>query len=127
MCIWVSLMMPEQEQAGWNDPGYSDHAWKLVLVDEGPGGKLQKSFFPPVQVVKEITPVEIYSPRSRDLYGGYGCEFYRRTYKVKLNGNPGDTIVFRFGERIYDDGTLNPMTSVIGQIKRKGSRRSRSS
>ena len=39
------------------------------------------------------------------------------TYNIKLSGNPGDTVTFRFGERIYDDGTLNPMTTVIGQIE----------
>jgi alpha-L-rhamnosidase len=109
-----------EEQEGWNDTGFSDRAWKLVLVDEGPEGKLQKSFFPPVQVVKEITPVEIYSPDPGTYMVDMGVNF-TGGYKVRLKGNPGDTIVFRFGERIYDDGTLNPMTSVIGQIKRKGS------
>jgi alpha-L-rhamnosidase len=39
-------------------------------------------------------------------------------YSIKLRGHPGDTITFRFGERLYDDGTLNPMTQVAGQIKR---------
>ena len=42
------------------------------------------------------------------------------TYKLKINGNKGDKIVFRLGERIYEDGSLNPMTAVTGQIKRKG-------
>ena len=39
-------------------------------------------------------------------------------YRIRLKGQPGDTITFRFGERLYEDGTLNPMTSVAGQIKR---------
>ncbi len=42
------------------------------------------------------------------------------TYKIKLSGAYGDTIHFRFGERVYEDGTLNSMTTVIGQIKREG-------
>jgi alpha-L-rhamnosidase len=42
------------------------------------------------------------------------------TYRMKISGSPGDTITFRLGERIYEDGSLNPMTAVIGQIKRKG-------
>ncbi len=41
-------------------------------------------------------------------------------YRIRLHGNKGDTITFRFGERIYDNGELNPMTTVCGQIKRKG-------
>jgi len=32
----------------------------------------------------------------------------------------GDTITFSFVERIYPDGSLNPMTTVIGQIKAMG-------
>ncbi|MCB0634944.1 MAG: family 78 glycoside hydrolase catalytic domain, partial [Lewinella sp.] len=42
------------------------------------------------------------------------------TYKIKIKGETGDTVVFRFGERVYSDGTLNPMTTVCGQIKRPG-------
>ena len=42
------------------------------------------------------------------------------TYKIRLKGNAGDSILFRFGERIYEDGTLNPMTTVAGQVKSKG-------
>ena len=41
------------------------------------------------------------------------------TYKLKIQGKKGDTITFRFGERVYEDGNLNPMTAVTGQIKEK--------
>ena len=47
-------------------------------------------------------------------------ENFTGTYKIKISGNTGDTITFRFGERIYNDGTLNTMTAVTGQIKNKG-------
>jgi alpha-L-rhamnosidase len=108
-----------EEQEGWNNPGFEDNTWKLALIHQGPGGKLQKSFFPAVQVVKEITPIDIYSPAQGIYMVDMGVNF-TGTYKIRLQGNSGDTVLFRFGERIYDDGTLNPMTSVIGQIKRKG-------
>ena len=41
-------------------------------------------------------------------------------YRIHLKGEPGDTITFRFGERIYENGQLNPMTAVAGQIKKAG-------
>ena len=41
-------------------------------------------------------------------------------YRIRLKGKNGDTIIFRFGERLYENGTLNPMTAVCGQIKQKG-------
>lgn len=107
------------EVVGWDTPGFNDKMWKRVLISQGPGGKLQKAFFPSVQVTKEITPVEIYSPTQGIYMVDMGVNF-TGTYKIKLNGNPGDTVIFRFGERIYEDGSLNPMTTVIGQIKKKG-------
>ncbi|MFT7032734.1 MAG: alpha-L-rhamnosidase [Cyclobacteriaceae bacterium] len=103
----------------WDNFGYDDTLWKSIELGENPGGDLQKAFFPPVQITKEITPVEIYSPNKGVWIVDMGVNF-TGAYRIKLSGNSGDSINFRFGERIYEDGKLNPMTTVIGQIKRKG-------
>ena len=108
-----------KELKGWNTPDFNDDLWKPVQKGSPPGGKLQKAFFPPVQVTQEISPAEIYSPENGVWIVDMGVNF-TGTYKIKLSGNIGDTISFRFGERVYDDGKLNPMTTVIGQIKQKG-------
>jgi alpha-L-rhamnosidase len=108
-----------KELKEWNIAGYNDSSWDLAKMGENPGGHLQKAFFPPVQITQEITPVEISSPESGIYIADMGVNF-TGTYKIKLSGNTGDTITFRFGERIYEDGKLNPMTTVAGQIKRKG-------
>jgi alpha-L-rhamnosidase len=108
-----------QEIKGWNSAEFDDVSWDSAKIGENPGGQLQKAFFPPVQISKEITPVEIYSPEPGIYIADMGVNF-TGTYKIKLSGKTGDTITFRFGERIYDDGKLNPMTTVAGQIKRKG-------
>jgi alpha-L-rhamnosidase len=107
------------EIQGWQAPGYDDELWSSAKLGKSPGGKLQQTFFPPVQLTQEITPIKIYSPETGLYIVDMGVNF-TGTYKIKLSGNRGDTITFRFGERIYEDGTLNPMTAVIGQIKRKG-------
>ncbi|WP_167619366.1 family 78 glycoside hydrolase catalytic domain [Maribellus sediminis] len=104
---------------GWNTPVFDDTSWNFAQKAESPGGEMQKAFFPPVQIVKEFTPVKIYSPVNKTFIVDMGANF-TGTYKIKLSGNVGDTITFRFGERVYEDGTLNPMTTVAGQIKRKG-------
>ncbi len=106
------------EVHGWNTPGYDDDLWELAKIGVDPGGELQRTFFPPVEVVKKITPVEIYSPEPGMYMVDMGVNF-TGTYKIRLSGNAGDTVTFRFGERVYDDRKLNPMTSVIGQVKRK--------
>ncbi len=108
-----------KEIKGWNFTGYNDSSWDLAKMGENPGGQLQKGFFPTVQITREITPVEINSSETGIYIVDMGVNF-TGTYKIKLSGKTGDTITFRFGERIYEDGKLNPMTTVAGQIKRKG-------
>ncbi len=108
-----------KEIKDWNNPGFNDASWSSVKIGSNPGGKLQRAFFPPVQITKRIKPVEISSPEEGVFIVDMGVNF-TGTYKIKLSGKKGDTISFRFGERIYKDGTLNPMTTVIGQIKKKG-------
>ncbi len=108
-----------KEIIGWDTPEFDDNSWSNAKVGENPGGQLQRAFFPPVQVTEEIVPREIFSPEQGIWMVDMGVNF-TGTYRVKLSGDIGDTISFRFGERIYEDGTLNPMTTVIGQIKRKG-------
>ena len=104
---------------GWNKAGFKDSDWNSALIGEAPGGELQKAVSPPVQITDKITPVAISSPEKGIYVVDMGVNF-TGTYRIKLSGNIGDTITFRFGERIYDDGKLNPMTTVIGQIKHKG-------
>jgi alpha-L-rhamnosidase len=88
-------------------------------MHEGPGGELQKAFFPPVQPTGKARPVRITSPEAGRYIADMGRNF-TGLYRIKLSGSKGDTITFRFGERLYDNGELNPMTTVCGQIKRAG-------
>ena len=103
----------------WEKPGFDDTSWRRASSSDGPGGQLQNAFFPPVQITDKITPIAISSPESNAFIVDMGVNF-TGTYRIRLTGHEGDTIVFRFGERIYENGKLNPMTTVCGQIKRKG-------
>lgn len=108
-----------KEIAGWNIAGFDDSNWKKSVVNNGPGGRLEKAFFPPVQVTGILKPVSVSPTEKGNYIIDLGVNF-TGLYRIKLKGHPGDTITFRFGERLYEDGTLNPMTAVCGQIKRKG-------
>jgi len=107
------------EQPGWNTPGFKDNDWGKAVITSGPGGQLIKSFFPPVVVVDTIVPVDIYGLSDKKWIIDMGLN-YTGVYRIMLKGKPGDSIVFRFGERIDKSGELNPMTAVCGQIKREG-------
>jgi alpha-L-rhamnosidase len=108
-----------REIRGWNTAGFDDASWATASVGEAPGGEMQAAFFPPVRVIRELHPIGIASPEEGVFIADMG-ENLTGTYRIRLSGNVGDTITFRFGERIYPDGTLNPMTTVIGQVKGKG-------
>ena len=108
-----------KEIAGWNLASFDDAQWEKSQITQAPGGQLQKAFLPPIKINRQIKPKKIYAVKNGKWIIDMG-ENFTGTYTIQLRGQTGDKINFRFGERIYEDGTLNPMTSVTGQIKKKG-------
>ncbi len=108
-----------REIPGWNKAGFDESLWSKSVNDKGPGGKLQKAFFPAIQITGIQKPLEVTSPEKGTYIIDLGVNF-TGVYRVKLKGQTNDTIVFRFGERLYENGLLNPMTTVCGQVKEKG-------
>jgi alpha-L-rhamnosidase len=107
------------EIEGWSKVGFRDHEWKEATESKKTTGKLIKSFFPAIQITDVKTPISIAPVSNGNYLVDMGVNF-TGLYRIHLKGNRGDTIFFRFGERIYDTGELNPMTTVAGQIKKKG-------
>jgi len=110
-----------KEVKGWDTPGFDDRLWLNAKIVDGPGGQLQKAFFPSMQISQTVTPINIWPcPSGGETYiVDMGINF-TGIYSIRLSGAEGDSVTLRFGERIYEDGTLNPMTAVCGQIKRAG-------
>ena len=106
-----------KEITGWNLPTYDDRNWKSARIARNPGGELQAIFFPPVKVIERVTPVKITEPEKGVYIFDMGKNF-TGLFEAKVSGNEGDSVYFTFGERLYEDGQLNPMTAVCGQIKR---------
>lgn len=108
-----------KEIKGWNKAQFNDSKWSSAIIDKGPGGNLQKSFFPPIQQTDVQKPIAITSPKKNVYVVDMGVNF-TGLYKIRLQGKEGDKIILRFGERVYENGELNPMTAVCGQIKSVG-------
>ena len=108
-----------REVKGWDTGYFNDNQWNNAKISQGPGGKLQKTFFPSIQITRTISPISI-NPSSNNKFVIDMGENFTGTYRINLRGKVNDTITLRFGERIYDNGELNPMTTVAGQIKEKG-------
>ncbi len=107
------------ELPGWNRTGFNDSNWTKACIVNSPTTKLQPRFFPPVKITDKFSPVKI-SSLAKDVYLADMGTNFAGIYKIRMKGNTGDTITLRFGERVYDDNSLNPMTTVCGQIKHKG-------
>jgi len=104
---------------GWDLPGFNDGQWRKVLETTGPGGELVSQQHPPVRAgemlpamdIRRIAPAKYIVDMGRN-FGGI--------VRLKASGKKGTRVRLRYGELLNPDGTLNVMTSVAGQIKRKG-------
>ena len=105
-----------QELHGWNTPGFDDTAWKQAVSAPNPGGRLEPQSQPPIRIKEEIRPCSISEPRPGVYIVDFG-ENFAGLVRLQIKAPRGTKIRLRYGELLYPDGTLNPMTSVCGQIK----------
>lgn len=104
----------------WHDYRFDEAAEKKsVMIMEGPGGKLEEAFFPPIRKTARVQPEAIW----KNAPGRVTVDFGQNLAGWMRYSGPakaGDTIRFRYGERIWEDSSVNTLTAVAGQIKRKG-------
>lgn len=100
----------------WNLFGTDEGNWRHAAPAVEPVGKLQALPLPPIRISKELKPVKIMQPSPGVQIVDMGQNF-AGSVRYRLKARKGTRIRFRYGELLYEDGTLNPMTSVCGQIK----------
>ena len=113
------------EQPGWDRPGFDDSAWMSAslapLDDVFPEAPLLRALpMPPIRVTNRLSPVSI-SEVSEGVYVFDFGQNFAGWVRLRVQGPRGTRVLMRMGELVYDDGTLNPMTAVAGQIKRLNS------
>jgi alpha-L-rhamnosidase len=106
-----------KEIAGWDAPGFNDPSWNAVVVETPPVGKLQALSGPPIRITEELAAKRIESSTGPPIYD-FGKNF-TGTVRLRFNAPAGTRYLMRYGELLHADGTLNPMTSVAGQIKKR--------
>jgi len=104
--------------AGWDQVGYADQAWQPAAPAAPPSGRLLAQPLPAIQVTKTLKPVRVTEPAKGTYIVDLGQNFGGLA-SFKFNVPRGTEIKIRYGELLNADGTLNPLTSVCGQIKRK--------
>jgi len=102
---------------GWDRPGFPESRdWRQPAVATEPIGLLQAQAQPPIRVTEELKPTHITQPKPGVFIYDMGQNF-AGWVRMRLTAPPGTKILLRYGELLNKDGTLNPMTSVAGQVK----------
>ena len=107
-----------REATGWDHPGFEDNKWRQAAVATEPSGTLQAQLQPPIRVTKRLKPVKLTEPLPGVFIFDLGQNF-GGWVNLKVCAPAGTQLTLRYGELLNKDGTLNPMTSVAGQIKSK--------
>lgn len=104
------------EQAGWDKPGFNAKTWRPPTIASEPVGRLTIPPQPPIRVTKQWKALKVSQPKPGVYI--YDCGVNLSGWvRLQLDVPRGSEIRLRYGELLYPDGTLNPMTSVAGQIK----------
>jgi len=108
------------EQKDWLSPK-SKANWKNAAIVRKPSGQLTAQMQPAIKVTKVLKPVSVTKLKTGLFIIDMGQNF-AGVAKLKVKGPAGAKITMRFGEGLFDDGSLNVMTTVATQIKKGGIR-----
>jgi len=101
---------------GWDKPGLDDTGWHPAVSASKPTGLLEAQQQPPIKITAVLKPVEITEPEPGKYIFDFGQNF-AGWVRLRLKGPSGTAVKLRSGELLNENGTLNVMTSVCGQIK----------
>jgi alpha-L-rhamnosidase len=105
-----------RELSGWNQAGFNDSAWRSPKVATETIGLLQAQPQPPIRVRETFPAVRVTEPQPGVFIYDLGQNFSGWA-GLRFQAPAGTKIVMRYGELLSEDGSLNPLTSVAGQIK----------
>lgn len=111
------------EPSRWQFPEFDDRDWSSASKSKDQPGlqadpvRLQAAPIPPIRVTKILEPISIIEISDGVWVFDLGQNFAGWA-RLRVSGPSGTKIRMRMGELLYEDGTLNPMTAVAGQVKR---------
>jgi alpha-L-rhamnosidase len=108
-----------REQPGWDKPGFDDRNWGAAVPAAEPIGPLRAQTQAPIKCTLVIKRVRLTEPKPGIFIFDMGQNF-AGWVRLNVKGPAGTKVQLRYGELLHPDGTLNPMTSVAGQVKRAG-------
>jgi alpha-L-rhamnosidase len=101
------------ELPGADEPGYDDSAWDHAARVEGPTGRLTARVQPPIRVLQTIKPTGITEP-SPGVYVAAFPQEVAGWARITVEGEAGDEVQLRYGERLLDDGNVSSSSGFSG-------------
>lgn len=94
------------EPLGWDHPGFDETGWEPVQAFADQQNQ-QLQLYPgnPVRVVEELPVHQIFKSGKDTYIVDFGQNFAGNV-RLKMKGNRGDSLVFRFGEMLFPDSSL---------------------
>jgi alpha-L-rhamnosidase len=105
-----------REIPGWDSPGATEAGWSAAVPCPGPAGLLRAQPQPPIRITARVRPVRVAAPQPGVAIFDLGHNF-AGWVRLRLRAPAGTQVRIRYGELLNADGSLNPLTSVCGQIK----------
>ncbi|MDR0757605.1 MAG: family 78 glycoside hydrolase catalytic domain [Tannerella sp.] len=93
------------EQKGWDRVGYDDSTWQTVSVYPGEKQNLSAQMNEPLAVIQELKPIAVHKIGRNKYIFDLGQNMVGWV-RLNLPYNPGQTVRLRYGEWLYDDGSL---------------------
>ncbi len=101
---------------GWDLAGFDASKWKPAHVTDASLEPLQPLAMKPIRAEKKLPAAAVTTPKPGTHIVDFGTNF-TGIPEIDLQVPAGTRLTFRYGELLNPDGSLNPLTSVCGQIK----------
>ncbi len=95
-----------QQQPGWNQPGFDDSVWKPVSVFSSVKAQLIAQQIPPIRVIQTIRPTELKPVEPNQRVFDMGQNFTGWA-QIEVKGAPQTRIKIRYAEDIFPDGRID--------------------
>ena len=95
-----------REEDKWDQPDFEDSKWQPVNVGATLKPELQSDPGPPVVEIEQRIPQKVTEPKPGVYVLDMGQNFAGVPHLTIFNTQPGQTITFRFAERLNPDGTI---------------------
>lgn len=109
----------QREIPGWRDPGFDDAAWRTVATEKGAPGDIVPRQAPALRASAPLAGTSRWFTNAVQVVdfgiNGAGIPVFHFG-----KGKPGEKITIRYGELLHPDGSVNPLTQTVGQIKKPG-------